>query len=117
MDSVQPQSEEPDQAEATVTPDPVAPRVSPASVPQPMGSAGRPVRPASAVERPVAQVSAPRPRRRQVTPAEPLPASVTQLLPPSGFLHDYVADAYPLTEAPAWIHGDGQDAVMVNRST
>ena len=36
--------------------------------------------------------------------AEPLPKSVMRFLPPSGFLHDYVADAYPLTEAPAEGH-------------
>ena len=97
MDSAEPQPEEPARADAAVTPHPAAARVSAASVPQPVGSADRPARP-------VASCITPRPERRQVTPPPPLPKSVTQLLPPSGFLHDYVEDAYPLTEAPAEAH-------------
>ena len=104
IDSAVPQPEAPQQAEAAVTPEPSGARISAAGAPQRVGSADRPARPASAVVRPVAGFGAPRPGVRQVTPAEPLPESVTRFLPPRGFLHDYVADAYPLTEAPATAH-------------
>src|SRR5262245_16161814 len=38
------------------------------------------------------------------TDTPPLPADLQQLIPPSGYVHDYMNWAYPMTDAPAEYH-------------